>query len=70
MDKWVYGAYLKMLQLKRKEVNMKNKKINLGHGYTIEYGYHKEGEKTFFFVDVTKDGENLVYDSKLLKEVK
>lgn len=49
---------------------MKNKKIDLGHGYTIKYGYHKEGEKTFFFVDVTKDGENLVYDSKLLKEVK
>ena len=26
---------------------MKNKKIDLGHGYTIEYGYHKEGKKTW-----------------------
>ena len=49
---------------------MKNKKIDLGNGYIIVYGYHKEGKKTFFFVDVTKDGENLVYDSKLLKEGK
>lgn len=47
---------------------MTTNKVNLGHGYFVESGYHYERGKTFFFVDISKDGSNLIYDSKLIKK--
>ena len=36
-----------------------NKYKDLGHGYAIKTGYHIENKRKFFFIDITKDGENL-----------
>lgn len=44
------------------------KKIDLGHGYILKTGYHKEKNRKFFVIDITKDGENFIYDSKLIKD--
>lgn len=43
-------------------------KYDLGEGYILKTGYNTEKNRKFFFIDITKNGENIFYDSELIKD--